>query len=1800
MNKLFKKLFVLLLALTVAFAAVGCDDCDGDNGGDSYVPDTSVVQPEPPVITMKAERNLIVGDEVYLSPTTKNVDGDLVWVSENPDVATVSNGIVSAIKSGNTKITASYGGVTASCNVTVSYGSFIPNVATYSGIELEGTSKTILSVGSAYALGAYVDFNNNVFNDATFTYESSNEEILTVDANGTVTPVKSGDNVVITVNATWRDFTVSKSFSVDVRDNVLFFVDGDILQNIVVNTPASFISVEDRDNVINFNPTVKVGPEATVDSNVSVEVIPMDGTVVDVDYSFNATSKVYTALGLGKTLVKMAYTYEGVTYESSFMVEAVRPVKEISLPVELYSAGAGTYKVDNGDGTYTNRTLVDYAWGNGTDVTDVTLYDAYQEGEALPVNGEIVENVKVNFDSYTDTSITLGTKTEIYVLSLKDAISYYISDANDLVGALEKDGKTFVSNGLYVLLNDIDMTDAPAIKNHTGVFGFYGIFDGKGHVIYNPVVDMSASKSGGFLGTMQAGSVFKNTALININSVKSQNLRGWLTTSPSATVSFENVYVDINESMPHRAGLFYSFSAKASNFIMNRPAPANFDMAEWFDTGANKYGSSAFATQTDGFSDLKTSKLNNVYLISRMPAQYYWTDSRLSEPYYVVDDNGVYSIQLNAKGKKRYGSTMGYGENETELHYVYDYFTNPVSIGGLGLENPTIDSVITAMGGNGKISVLPNFRVYDTFSELSLDNSDRHLQNLTEFSDSYWTIVDGMPIWNGVYKNTAIHDNYFGLTMGNQVADFGAVAYNYSSYELGLTSLNPSLVTELEFTVADNEYVTINNNVLEAKAESNGTTVTVTANFKYDGVAKTKTFEVEVINPFEVTVNNVITDDGSSLIIDGEYTLGITIGGTPIENVTYVSSDDSVLALKADTTDTFTALKAGTATITATFTYNDESQTRLFSVQVKDPILDSSVLKVNGAEISSEIEVSAYTTSTVEVILDEVAFDASKLTITSSNADVTVSGNSLIVSKYVENATSTINVTLTEKGRTYEYSFVLKVANPFKLKVANVEATSTGKKLDLYSESDLAVTVNDEVLSEGVTFSTTATNVTITDGKLTVNSLGEDATLTATFTYGQNVDETITIPVTFFDSVANNSVITADDVEVDGTGINLVVPDNTVIGVKYNGTAVDELTLSGNTDSVATVDGTTLSSVSNGSFILTVTFVVDGKNHVLTTPVSCVSPYKTIADPVNYEASTGTLITTAIEGDILGAIVGEEILDTANGGLVIDGSNVTFRAKTSLEDTSAGVPYKWNKDGESNVFEITVKTDVNTYVFTNVSYWSIIIDNADELKQAMGYNVDYAPVELGSTAGSNSLDGNILSLAVVNNSVYTLGKYNVGLYRLGTDIDMNKTDIGYTNNTLTSSKLGGYAGLLDGFGYSIMNFAPGTQGLVGVMNSYSYSKGTQVDEAFGASAKSIPFVPTVRNIAFENVITGIDRPVIALSTSNTAAYNYYTPVLENIYVTISSESTGSAGIICAVNKGTKTNNVYVVNNNEFGQFIELDNKYKFTDRNGAVTIPESRVYYNPLDATSSYRNVSLFGKIGAKDASIVTGSVSNTTNVYVVSKLPLMYYNEEVGKYMYSYTVKVDKTEKTASLYSTHLGGYSSKSKLKVYGYGANEKVGIVPTIYAIKPNVLTEFNTYYDIITSTTNNNYGSKFCGYLCPVCGEVTLAGGSATAADTACTMTENCDGTLLKNPGFLSVNSFWNTPAAYEWTLPNLETEAASDFELDNGTIRFASAYRYDSVDDMKSANLEFASFTGDAGNDLWKVVEGELIWVGAQA
>lgn len=133
---------------------------------------------------------LEVGSFAVLTATVSPVDAmdkTVQWSSDNPSVATVDQyGKVTAVGVGNAKITASAGGVSSSCSVICIS---IPVAA----IVLDMTSLS-LAKGSSETLKATISPKNAT--DRTVNWSSSNPNVATVDQNGQVTGLNSGDAII--------------------------------------------------------------------------------------------------------------------------------------------------------------------------------------------------------------------------------------------------------------------------------------------------------------------------------------------------------------------------------------------------------------------------------------------------------------------------------------------------------------------------------------------------------------------------------------------------------------------------------------------------------------------------------------------------------------------------------------------------------------------------------------------------------------------------------------------------------------------------------------------------------------------------------------------------------------------------------------------------------------------------------------------------------------------------------------------------------------------------------------------------------------------------------------------------------------------------------------------------------------------------------------------------------------------------------------------------------------------------------------------------------------------------------------------------------------------------------------------------------------------------------------------------------------------------------------------------------------------------------------------------------------------
>ena len=146
----------------------------------------------------KTELALEVGETGTLTATvapTNATNKGVTWSSSNNEIATVDNGVVTAVSAGEAIITVTTedGAKTATCKVTVN----APQTVPVTGVTLTKTELT-LAEGGSEKLTATVEPANAT--NQTVTWSSNNEQVATV-ADGTVTAVKAGTATIMVTTA---------------------------------------------------------------------------------------------------------------------------------------------------------------------------------------------------------------------------------------------------------------------------------------------------------------------------------------------------------------------------------------------------------------------------------------------------------------------------------------------------------------------------------------------------------------------------------------------------------------------------------------------------------------------------------------------------------------------------------------------------------------------------------------------------------------------------------------------------------------------------------------------------------------------------------------------------------------------------------------------------------------------------------------------------------------------------------------------------------------------------------------------------------------------------------------------------------------------------------------------------------------------------------------------------------------------------------------------------------------------------------------------------------------------------------------------------------------------------------------------------------------------------------------------------------------------------------------------------------------------------------------------------------------
>lgn len=184
--KIAKKLIILFLCFGVALSCVACDHSDEDDG-DNNTPSYSITLD-------KTECTIAVDEELYLTVTT-DAKGAVSWSSSDRAVATVdSNGRILTKEVGVATITAAINDISASCKLIVTE-SVEQNSAR---LLVDDTCFLSLKDGATKISVEYVlDGSDSASTASAITYRSSDESVVTVSSNGTLTPVSLGTAVVV-------------------------------------------------------------------------------------------------------------------------------------------------------------------------------------------------------------------------------------------------------------------------------------------------------------------------------------------------------------------------------------------------------------------------------------------------------------------------------------------------------------------------------------------------------------------------------------------------------------------------------------------------------------------------------------------------------------------------------------------------------------------------------------------------------------------------------------------------------------------------------------------------------------------------------------------------------------------------------------------------------------------------------------------------------------------------------------------------------------------------------------------------------------------------------------------------------------------------------------------------------------------------------------------------------------------------------------------------------------------------------------------------------------------------------------------------------------------------------------------------------------------------------------------------------------------------------------------------------------------------------------------------------------------
>lgn len=466
-----KKTIIALTFLLGLTCMGGLAACKKNNGGN-----TSSVEQTATLSLDVTKKSLLYGETLGLVPKyTPQAGETLVWSTSNSAVAVVNDGVVETVGEGTAIITVTYGDLSASCEVSVSFGNLQPvlNLANIYGDELR------LGKNSAYTMDASVSFNNRVY-PCDVSVEVEDDSVVKYE-NGELKAIGTGETSIM-VQGVWNNVTgalMQKTLSVTVFNDVVITskittgsetmvadsVDLYIVDEWQGNT---YITTADLDVIVSEN-----GEAKTADISVT-------GGAEFIQY---ADGKI-TAISEGKAILHATYIdSDDKMFEKFITVNVCCPVAEYVNAMDFCTANA-----------------FDIATIFGADA-NITL--AQQGDVALTVNDGKLLGFTANGDNTTD--LLIHTDKGGYLFTNLYAYDKVITKDNFAQTFKLSGEQTAPIAGYYVLGGDVALGEVEQFSSGNKTRCFGGVFDGRGHKLSATVGEY------GLFGWLGNNSVIKNT-----------------------------------------------------------------------------------------------------------------------------------------------------------------------------------------------------------------------------------------------------------------------------------------------------------------------------------------------------------------------------------------------------------------------------------------------------------------------------------------------------------------------------------------------------------------------------------------------------------------------------------------------------------------------------------------------------------------------------------------------------------------------------------------------------------------------------------------------------------------------------------------------------------------------------------------------------------------------------------------------------------------------------------------------------------------------------------------------------------------------------------------------------------------------------------------------------------------------------------------------------------------------------------------------------------------------------------------